>query len=281
MLTRNYDRNQRWTLGRSRSRRALAMILPLALAGLLIPAVSRAQTLDWDPLGSGTLSDNSGSWDATSFDWFNTGSSSATGWINGADAVIGAGSVFTTGSAPIITLDTAGPMVANSITFNAVGAGSTAGYTIADGSGTGANTLGINTGNTMTITDNAAGVTTAINAPVVSNGANPFTMNILGTGNLNLGGSIGVSSGGNNGAGTLRVGSSPGTGYSGTLSLNAANNLSGITVNSGTLAVNNTTAALGSGTVTLSGGTLSSRLARSPIAINVATNASARTRSIR
>ena len=98
-----------------------------------------AQTLTWDPnsTGSASGSDNSGNWDTTTADWFNGDTQADTGWFNGADAIIGAGSTLTTGGfAPVLTIDEPIGVVVNSITFNAVGAGSTTGYTIADSSGT-------------------------------------------------------------------------------------------------------------------------------------------------
>src|SRR5437868_12168828 len=53
MLTQEHHRKQGLTWRAARSPRALAVILPLALAGLLIPAAAQAQTLDWDPFGTG------------------------------------------------------------------------------------------------------------------------------------------------------------------------------------------------------------------------------------
>ena len=242
---------------------------------LLLPAAARAQTLTWDPnsTGSASGSDNSGSWDTTTSDWFNGGTLADTAWLNGADAVIGAGTTLTTGSfAPVITIDEPVGVQVNSITFNAVGAGSTTGYTIADSSGTGANSLLVGGSNAMTINNNAVGVTTTINANILSNGVNPFALNVLGGGNLAIGGSIGVNSGANNAAGTLRVGNTgSSTGYTGTLTLSGINRLSAVTINSGTVSA--IPASLGSGPVTLAGGTLSIGVdPATSIAMHVATS---------
>ncbi len=251
--------------------RRTAVLIPFIVAALfVIPSIGRGQTFTWDPLASGSSgSDGAGFWDFTAPYWYNGSAASDTGWVNGADAVIGAGGALST--SPAITLDAGSPVVLNSLTFNALDPSSTTGYTLVDSSGTGASPLGIGASNSLSITNNAVGVTTTINANIVSNGANPFTLNILGGGNLAMSNAIGVSSGANNAAGTLRVGSSPGTGYTGTLTLSAANNLSSVTINSGTVSA--IPASLGSGPVTLAGGTLSIGVdPNGSIAMNVATS---------
>ncbi|HKD36695.1 MAG TPA: hypothetical protein VKB78_07835, partial [Pirellulales bacterium] len=282
-MSRQPERTQNLTSRGHSSRAAWRRASPvgaLLLAAIfLIPTLVRGQTLTWDPFNSGpTGSDNSGVWDFTVINWYNSGTLSDTPWVNGADAVIGAGGVVSAGTQ--ITLDAGSPVVLNSLTFNALDPSSTSGYTIVDSSGTGSSPLGVGASNSLAITNNAAGVTTTINANIVSNGSNPFMMNILGTGALNISGSIGVTSGTNTGAGTLRVGSSPGTGYSGTLTLGAANNLSAITVNSGTVAASNA-ASLGSGPLTLSGGTMSFSIpgiqSGNPIVMHVAAAANTTT----
>jgi fibronectin-binding autotransporter adhesin len=227
-----------------------AILFCLAIFASVRPC--RGQTLTWDPLKNTVGSDSSGNWDTTAGNnvWSSGGADGI--WVNGDVASIGDATSNVTTS-PLITIDAAGGVTVGGITFNALGAGSTVGYTINDGSGTGADPLVVNSGSVIT-DNNTRGVTT-INANLANSAA--FGMTIAGSGNLTIGGDIGVV---NSGAAALTIGNTSNVSpqfFSGTLSINSAapNNVSATTINSGTVVAGNTTA-FGAGTVTINGGSL-------------------------
>ena len=192
----------------------------------------------WNPAGTGTGSDGNGNWDTTPGNnvWYDGVSTTST-WVNNDLASIGFGTTDLTTS-PIITLDAVGGVTVSGITFNALGAGSTVGYTINDGSGTGADPLVVDSGST--ITDNNTFGTTTINANLTNGAA--FNLTFAGTGNMTIGGNVGVVGGG---AAAMTVGNTNNASpqyFSGILTLNSAtnNNLSALTINSGTTVLNTT-----------------------------------------
>ncbi|MDP1590314.1 MAG: autotransporter-associated beta strand repeat-containing protein, partial [Prosthecobacter sp.] len=138
-------------------------MLPLLAASLL-----RADVLIWDTnIVTDGAQDGTGTWTAGSPNWFNqTQTLQNQSWLNGSDAVFGAGS----GTAGTITLS--GPITAGNLTFNAATSGS---YTLG---GSGVLTLA-----SSTITSNVAA---AINAVLAGDTA----WAKQGAGQLTLGGSL-------------------------------------------------------------------------------------------
>lgn len=196
----------------------------LSIVWLIFATVARGQTLRFDPLKHGTGSDDPSQtylWDTTAGNTIWSNGSTDGLWVNGDIASIGSGTANITTS-PVISIDQAGGITVGGITFNALGAGSTVGYTINDGSGTGANPIVVNSGSV--ITDNAVGVTT-INANLTNAAA--FNLGVAGSGNLTLGGNVGLIGGG---AAALTVANT----FSGTLTLGGLNNnISATTINGG------------------------------------------------
>lgn len=240
--------------------------LAIALALLATPTVLRAQdSLIWNPSGTGTGSDGSGTWDTTSTNWYDQTASSETSWPTVApyaNATIGDGGVMN-GSTDQITI--AAPINVGNITFGAMGTGSVD-YNLVDPTG-GSNNLILNNANT-TITSNTSSNITEVSANIVAPSA--FTLNVLGKGSMSFGGSIGMSSGSDTGAGALVVGTTgSSTAYTGSLFLLANNNFSSATINSGTVFLTNS-GSLGSGPVTMAGGTLS--IFQGSIGVNMASS---------
>jgi autotransporter-associated beta strand protein len=145
-------------------------------AGALFLAANTvmAGTLTWDPNQSNAPSDASGTWNATTSNWYS--GSTDVQWSDGSDAVFGSGS--TTGQY-VVTL--AQSFTANSLTFNNTTAGSN--YTL-NGSG-----------NTLTITNypNFSGTTTLENGNFVLPASTGNGFNIPGTLYLDSGANLETS----------------------------------------------------------------------------------------
>ena len=209
----------------------------LPIVWLAFSSVVGGQTLGFDPLKHGTGSDDPTQtyfWDTTASNTIWSNGSTDGVWVNGDTASIGSGTANITTS-PVISIDQAGGITVGGITFNALGAGSTVGYTINDSSGTGANPIIVNSG--AVITNNAVGVTT-INANLTNAAA--FNMSIAGSGNLTLNGNVGLMT---SGAAALTLANT----FSGTMTLGGLNNNISATTISGGRLVAATGGSLGSG----------------------------------
>ncbi len=270
------------------------LVLAAAFASIAISgSIASAQdTVQWDPLNHGMSgSDGLGIWNTSSNSWFDPSIPGDTTWAAGDNAVIGnSADTVTTAADPqnpatlpstagLITMGTGGVTVGN-ITLNPLAGGN---YSIEDTSAGGTNPLILNNVNsnvanpTTTISSNTASGLTNIDTSLAA--ASDFTLNIAGTGNLAFGGSIGIPStrtlhAANPGAGTLNVGSAPGTGYTGVLTLSNTNNLTGTTIYDGVVNITNN-GALGSGAVNLAGGEL--QIIQGAIAEHIASSATAGT----
>ena len=140
-------------------------LVVLLLASLLMTEATRADVLVWDTnTVTDDAQDGTGTWTVGAPNWFNqTQTLQNQVWVNGSDAVFGAGS----GTAGTITLS--GPITAGNLTFNAATSGS---YTLG---GSGTLTLV-----DSTITSNAAGAISAIIAGSTAwqkTGAGTLTLN--------------------------------------------------------------------------------------------------------
>ncbi len=269
-------------VGRSFGLRVPVALMLLAASLVLVsslaaPAVAQ-DALIWDPSSSNAGgTDGAGTWNnATPARWFDTTLSSVSTWPGSGtygNATIGSGGTIT-GTTDQITVGA--PIQLGNLTFGTMSATSID-YNVVDTS-FGSNPLILNNVNssaipvtTLTSNTNVASHTTDLDVNMVA--PSPFTLNVLGTGNIGVGGSIGVSTGVNNAAGSLRVGTTgSSTGYTGALFLSGNNNISSTVINSGTTIVTNS-GSLGSGPVTLAGGTL--QIFQGAIGLNIAGDATA------
>lgn len=240
-------------MARASGWRRLAVVLLAIAAASLSSGVALAQdNLIWNPAAGATGSDGSGAWNTLNKLWYDQSNSSETAYPGTgtyANVTIGDGGTLSTTNDTI----TMGSSIAvGNITFNSVSGGA---YQILDTSGTATAAPSdplVLSDATTTITDNNTAGQTNIQAALTS--ANSFTLNILGTGSLGFGGSIGTTAA----PATLQVGGSSNNGYSGTIVLAGANKLAATTIGNGaTLRITNNSA-LGpsSAPVALAGGTL-------------------------
>jgi autotransporter-associated beta strand protein len=133
------------------------------IAALLMTEVLHAAVLVWDTnTGTADAQDGTGTWTAGLPNWFNqTQPSQNQVWVNGSDAVFGAGS----GTAGTITLS--GPITAGNLTFNAATSGS---YTL------GGSILTLGTGSIVTNANAAISSVLAGSAGLSKTGAGNLTL---------------------------------------------------------------------------------------------------------
>ena len=153
---------------------SLYLLLTFAACLLAASGSARASTLPWDPLGTGTGSDGSGTWTATSNTWAFNGHDTSWGTTYVNIASLGDG-----GTAGTITLGSSINLLSGAgITFNSGGTGN---YLI---TGPSNYMLAGASNGTATITMNKSGEIDAS----LGNGGTTTTMVIAGTGTLTLGG---------------------------------------------------------------------------------------------
>ncbi len=226
------------------------------------PSALAQDSLIWNPQLGATGSDGSGIWTTANNFWYDQTSSHEASYPSaGADANVTIGYGGTVPGSDAITMGTT--IAVGNLTFAAVSGGA---YNILDTSGTATAAPSdplVFASSTTTITDNNTAGQTNIQAALTS--PNSFTLNILGTGRLGIGGSVGTISA----PATLQIGAGTNNGYTSTLFLAGSNTLAGTTVSSGaTLSVSNNSA-LGpaAAPLTLAGGTL--QLMQGAIGVNL------------